>query len=461
MSVEGDDVSLDVRLHPAQMAVFKSPARFTVLTAGRRFGKTHLAAARAAAKAMDPRNVRRKPVFVIAPVATQAKLLYWGDLIDLLYPALNPQRPPQSNEGHIYLRNGVMIGVKGADRPDTLRGVGLWHAELDEYADMKPEVWESIVRPALADVKGTAGFIGTPKGRNHFYDLWIEAGGDGAYRGQGMGLRADGTRPDPLEWGAFHYTSLDNPFLDPAEIENARRTMSSSAFRQEFLASFETGAADSFKKEWFHYSDEEPLGKDGKVAPGDWYVTVDLSGFAEVQKAIGYRQKRLDKTAIAVVKVLDDERWWVRDLYLGRWGVEETAKRIVDAVESCKTMNLGIEKGALYQAVAPYLKAEAAKRKPTIALNVEPLSHENRSKSERIGWALQGRMEHGTILFRPGPHMREVEDQFLNFPSVLVHDDAPDVLAYIAQLAEGRVFSQFAEVADNTYWEPSDSLVGY
>jgi hypothetical protein len=67
-------------------------------------------------------------VFVIAPVATQAKLLYWQELLDLLHPVLNPRRPPQSNEGHIYLANGVMIGVKGADRPDTLRGVGLWHA---------------------------------------------------------------------------------------------------------------------------------------------------------------------------------------------------------------------------------------------------------------------------------------------------------------------------------------------
>jgi hypothetical protein len=455
-----EDVSLNVGLHPAQLAVFQSPARFTVLTAGRRFGKTNLATARAAAKAMDPRNERRKPVFVIAPVATQAKLLYWQPLIELLFPALDPRRPPQSNEGHIYLQNGVMIGVKGADRPDTLRGVGLWHAELDEFADMRPEVWESIIRPSLADVKGTAGFIGTPKGRNHFYDLWIEAGGDGAYRGQGMGLRADGTRPPANEWGAFHYTSLDNPFLDPVEIENARRTMAPSTFRQEFLASFETGSQDSFKKEWFQYSDEEPKDAAGKAVPGDWYVVVDLSGFAAIEKAVGYRQKRLDKTAIAVVKVMDDGRWWVRDLHLGRWGVEETAKRIVDAVDSCKTMNLGIEKGALYQAVAPYLKAEAAKRSPPIMLAVEPLSHENRSKPERIGWALQGRMSNGKILFRPGAHMREVEDQFLNFPSTLVHDDAPDALAYIAQLAEGRVFSQFAEVADSSYWEPTDAEVG-
>jgi hypothetical protein len=323
---------------------------------------------------------------------------------------------------------------------------------------MKPEVWESIVRPALADVKGTAGFIGTPKGRNHFYDLWIEAGGDGAYRGPGTGLRADGTRPPANEWGAFHYTSLDNPFLDPVEIENARRTMSASTFRQEFLASFETGSQDSFKDEWIKTCDAEPKDAEGKILPGEWYVTVDLSGFAEIQKAVGYRQKRLDKTAIAVTKVLDDGRWYVRDVYLGRWSVDETARRIVDAVVSVQTMNLGIEKGALYNAVAPYLQAEAAKRNAPLA--VVPLSHENRSKTERIGWALQGRMEHGKILFRPGEHMREVRDSLLNFPSVLVHDDALDALAYVAQLGEAQVFSKFAEVQDNTYWTASDDLVG-
>lgn len=440
------DVTLDFHLHPAQMQVFTSPARFTVLVAGRRFGKTHLAATRAAARALDPRNDKRKPVFVIAPIATQAKLLYWQPLLDMLHPVLDPRRPPQQNEGHIYLANGVMIGVKGSDRPDTMRGVGLWHAELDELADMKPEVWESIIRPALADVKGTAGFIGTPKGRNHFHALF-------KYAAEGV----NGVR-DP-EWEAFHFDSTANPFLPPEEIEAAKKTMSSSAFRQEFLASFETGGSDSFKREWFKYSETEPVDKDGKVIPGEWYVVVDLAGFAEVQKASGYRQKRLDMTAIGVVKVLDDERWWVRDLYLGRWGVQETAKRIVDAVESCKTLNLGIEKGALYQAVAPYIQAEAAKRKMSLA--VEPLSHENKTKAERIGWALQGRMEHGTILWRPGPHMKEVEDQFLNFPSTLVHDDAPDVLAFIPQIAGSQVFSKFAHAVEEDYWQPQDAQLGF
>ena len=395
-------------------------------------------------RAFDPRNEKRKPVFIVAPIATQAKLLYWQLILDKLGGVGGPYiENAHVNEGHIFLRNGVLIGVKGSDRPDTLRGVGLYHAELDEYADMKPETWESIIRPALADVKGTAGFIGTPKGRNHFWDLIQK-------------------HKDDPDWDYFHFASTSNPFLDPNEIEIAKNSLSSAVFRQEFLASFEAGGSESFKEEWFQYSEEEPFEQDAngkkKVIPGDWYVVVDLAGFGEVQNARGYRQKRLDYTSIAVVKVLEDERWWVRDVYLGRWGVQETAKRIIDAVDSCKTMNLGIEKGALYQAVAPYLQHEAAKR--NIGLAIEPLSHENRTKNDRIGWALQGRMEHKKIIFRPGAHMREVKDQFLNFPSPLVHDDALDCLAYLPQLAASRVFSRFAHVSDEAYWTPVDSELG-
>jgi phage terminase large subunit-like protein len=436
---------LQFHLHPAQLKVFQCPKRFVIVTAGRRFGKTYLAATRAMTKAFDPNNLHRKPVFIVCPIASQAKILYWQLILDKLGGVGGPYiENAHVNDGHIYLRNGVMIGIKGSDRPDTLRGVGLYHVELDEYADMKPETWESILRPALADVKGTAGFIGTPKGRNHFWDL----------------IQRHAEDPD---WEYFHFPSVANPFLDPNEIETSKKSMSSAVFRQEYLASFESGGSENFKEEWFKYSEEEPftLDANGKkeVLPGEWYVVVDLAGFGSQQNARGYLKKRLDFCAIAVVKVLDDERWYVRDIYLGRWGVEETAQKIVDAIESVKAQIVGIEKGSLYMAVAPYLEATAAKR--NIPLAVEPLSHENKTKQERIGWALQGRMEHGKILFRPGAYMREVKDQFLNFPSALVHDDALDALAYVPQLGATRVFSRFAKVADEEYWHAIDEEIGF
>ncbi len=79
---------------------------------------------------------------------------------------------------------------------------------IDEYADMKPQVFEQILRPALSDVKGGALFIGTPKGRNHFYELYQMA-----------------QREEDEDWVSFHFTSFDNPLLDPKEIEAAKKSM--------------------------------------------------------------------------------------------------------------------------------------------------------------------------------------------------------------------------------------------
>ena len=157
-----------------------------------------------------------------------------------------------------------------------LRGVSLAFLVLDEYADMKPEVWELILRPALSDLKASALFIGTPMGRNHFYDLYKQA--------------ELGSDPNFKAW---HYTSYDNDLLDKAEIDAAKMSMSSYAFRQEFMASFEARGSEMFKESWVSFSEEEP--------EGDYYIAIDLAGFEEVGKK--NKSKNLDNTAIAVVKV--------------------------------------------------------------------------------------------------------------------------------------------------------------
>ena len=433
------DTQIDLALHPAQMQVFADPTRFIVLVAGRRFGKTQLARVRAITSALSPANERRLPVFIVAPTQAQAKVLYWQSLLDALHPLV---KSVNVNEGLIYLQNGVLIGVKGSDRPDALRGVGLYDLVLDEHADMKADVWESILRPALSDVRGRALFIGTPKGRNHFYDLY-----------------ARGKTGEHEEWRSFHFTSYDNPFLSREEIEAARRSMSSAAFRREYLAQFDIGGEAVFKSEWIKYVDQEPVDAAGKEVPGDWYVAADLAGFASVVEVKGYRQNRLDHTGIAVVKVLDDGRWYVRDVHLGRWDVMETARRIVDAVESCKSVRVGIERGTTFNAVGPYLRDAAMAR--GVPLNPVALSHDNRSKYDRIVWALQGRFEHGNVLLRRAAWNAEFEDQLLNFPSRMVHDDGVEALAYIAQLAENQMYGRFTQTVDEPYWQPVDIDLGY
>jgi len=121
----------------------------------------------------------------------------WQTLLELGNPVISGSH---INNLQIKLVNGATISLKGADRPETMRGVSLKFLVLDEYADMKPEVFEQILRPALTDQKGSAMFIGTPIGRNHFYDLYKygELGDDETYK-------------------TWHYTSYDNPLLDPGE----------------------------------------------------------------------------------------------------------------------------------------------------------------------------------------------------------------------------------------------------
>jgi len=430
-----DTIEIKFDLHPAQMEVFQDRHRFRSLVAGRRFGKTHLAISEAVCAALDELNVKRLPVFLIAPTQPQAKLLYWRPLIDKLHRLVDNVNV---NEGLIYLRNGVLLGVKGADNPDALRGTGLYFAGLDEYASMKPFVWPEIIRPALADVRGRALFIGTPEGRNHFYDLHVYA--------------VSGEDP---EWAGFQFTSLDNPFLPPGEVEAARRSLSSSAFNKEFMASFDTSGGGTFKEEWFVIADAEP--KDGA-----WFVAIDLAGFSDITKATTHRTRALDEHVIATVKVTPDDLWWVKDVQIGRWGIKECAARIVDTLEAVKPTAWGIEKGALMNAVMPVIRDEWQRRKLEGMISSPiPLSHENRVKSERIIWAMQGRLEHGRVTFKPAGWNRKLIDQFVQFPSKMAHDDIPDALSYVAQLAQGRVFRDFSGVEDKPYWEPQDALIGF
>lgn len=435
-----ESVEIKFDLHPAQLEVFQAPERFVVLVAGRRFGKSHLAVVRAICSATSPDNVRKLPVWIVAPTHPQAKQIYWQTLLNMAAPLI---ASTNINEGLVKLHLGVTIGIKGSDRPETLRGTGLFDLILDEYADMKVEVWESILRPALADVRGRCLFIGTPKGRNHFHQLYVEAMED-----------------QTGDWAAFRYHSTSNPFLPAGEIEAARRTMTGTMFRQEFEASFETGGAGVIKREWMRYEDEEPEACK-KDQHAEWLLAADLAGFEEVKNATTSRLKRLDQSVLALVKIYGDDNWWVQDLSIGRWGTKETAKRIVDmlADEKKPVSVFGMEKGALYNAVMPYVIDEANSRKPPVRVAAQPLSHHNQSKIERVTWAVAGRLEHGRIIFRTAGWNSEAEDQITNFPSKLVHDDVPDALAFVAQIAEGRRLASF-DSEHESYWSPMDRDVG-
>ena len=201
-----------------QAELHQSLARFSVLVAHRRFGKTVFAVNELIDRALT--CPRERPRFAyIAPLAVQAKTIVWDYL--KAYTAAIPQVSWHESELRLDLPNGARISLYGADNPDRLRGLYFDGVVLDEYGDMPPRLWSEIIRPALADRLGFAVFIGTPKGRNQFYELYQRAK----------------TLPD---WFAASLPVSDTGLLAESELAAARQAMSSDQYAQEFECAFNT-----------------------------------------------------------------------------------------------------------------------------------------------------------------------------------------------------------------------------
>lgn len=415
---------LNVELLPWQQEVFADTTRFKIVAAGRRTGKSRLAAWMLIINALQ---TDKGHVFYVAPTQGQARDIMWQTLLELGHGVITNAH---INNLQIKLINGATISLKGGDRPETMRGVSLKFLVLDEYADIKPDVWEQILRPALADQKGSAMFIGTPMGRNHFYELfkYAEMGDDETYK-------------------AWHFTSYDNPLLDPEEINVAKKSMSSFAFRQEFMASFEAAGSEMFKEDWVTVAEKPEI-------EGDYYIAIDLAGFQEVAKK-KTKNSRLDNTSIAVVKV-GESGWVIENIIYGRWTLEETAQKIFQAVKDYRPIAVGIERGIAKQAVMSPL-TDMMKRYGFF-FRIEELTHGNQKKTDRIMWALQGRFEHGLITVKKAAWNSRFLDELFQFPDPLTHDDLVDSVAYIDQLAKVAYAGNWEEYDD---YEELDALAGY
>jgi len=203
-----------MKLSEPQKIISSDESRFRVVVAGRRFGKSFLSINELAKYARIP---NRKCLYV-APTYRQAKTVIWDELKNQLY-AVNWVKKINESELMIHLVNNSTIAIRSSDNKEALRGAKYDFIVLDECADMDPETFYSVLRPTLSDTKGHALFIGSPKGRNWFYDLWVQAGAT-------------------QDWGAHQYTTLDGGNVDAEEIEAAKRDMDERQFQQEYLASF-------------------------------------------------------------------------------------------------------------------------------------------------------------------------------------------------------------------------------
>lgn len=200
--------------------------RFTVLALHRRAGKTELAIMELVDKALRFEQDLGL-FFYIAPYLKQAKAIAWLRLKQRIEP-LRIAGAVDVNESDLsvtFTHNGAAIRMYGADNPDAMRGVRLDGVVIDEVADIKPEVWEDIIQPALADRKGWALFIGTPHGLNLFSELFFRAT----------------NLPD---WHSARFTVYDTDALDADEVTRMRRDMTETAFAREMLCDFSAAGDD-------------------------------------------------------------------------------------------------------------------------------------------------------------------------------------------------------------------------
>ena len=210
--------------------------RWSCLVCHRRAGKTVACVMELLTRALACEKPRPQYAY-IAPLFVQAKQIAWEYLksygIDVI---------ERKNESELYVElvNGARIYLLGADNPDRLRGLYLDGVVLDEFADMKSRMFSEVIRPALADRKGWAVFIGTPKGENAFFDIY------------------ELSKTDP-DWFSMMLKASASGLLDAKEIEDMRKTMSEDQAAQELECSFQAAIQGAVYAKWI---------RDGNVRVG-------------------------------------------------------------------------------------------------------------------------------------------------------------------------------------------------
>jgi len=217
-------LKIKFRAFDKQQQIIDSPARFRILAAGRRFGKSYLAAVESIRFALKE---KRQVVWVVSPLYSQTKKI-WRIILQLLPYELI--RNINRSELYIALVNGSLVWFKSADSPDSLRGEGINFLVLDEAALVKRSAWEEALRPSLSDTRGKALFISTPKSYNWFHELFCM-----------------GQLPEEKEFQSWRFPTSASPFVAAEEIAAAEKSLPQIVFRQEYLAEFIDEAGSVFR----------------------------------------------------------------------------------------------------------------------------------------------------------------------------------------------------------------------
>lgn len=271
-----------IKLHPGQKAVVKSPAKYRVLCCGRQFGKTTLSVLELIACAYAGKDRR---VAYFAPNYRDARDIAWKFLKAQTQPIWNKR--PNESRLELDLRtqdDGIStVYLRGFESVDSSRGQQYDLIVLDEVAQYRNfnEGWKAVLLPTLAKRNGEVLFTSTPRGYNHFYELFQLGTGDS----------------DLYE--SFHYTSYDNPHLSHDVIDEAKRVSTPEWFAQEWMAEFTTHTGLVFKG--FHRGDH----------------VKELKDFRPVMTIGGLDRGWRSPTAFTHVEVDSDGVWYQTDeIYL-------------------------------------------------------------------------------------------------------------------------------------------------
>ena len=398
--LSGLDIQLPP-LHSAQMEVVKNMKRFTVLSAGRRWGKTKLGVWLCLKYAWEG-----KRAWWIAPSYSMTNEA-WADLRSI---GIEYGIKVKEAERTIVTATGGSVQVRSADDPMKLRGAGLDFVVLDECAFMKPQTWAEVIRPALTEKKGSAFFISTPKGYNFFEKLYSEAN------------MLD-------DWVRFTYPTITNPIIDPAELEMAKQEIGSFLYAQEYEAQFIEASGGLFKADWFdHYKIEERIGIDNDKNEFTEIVykykdkecrLEDCRRYATVDLATSTKQSA-DFTVITSVAITPEGKILILDIDRRRLEAPDLLPLLQRKVEQFDLAYVGIERAGYQLAFI-----QMAKREGLVVKSLKA----DRDKISRA-YPLIARMEAGDIFFpKNSTWFADVQTELLRFPEA-EHDDIVDSLAY-------------------------------
>ena len=316
----------------------------------------------------------------------------------------------RESEKTIVTTTGGSVSIRSADNPDRMRGSGLDFAVLDEYAFMKPNVWAEIVRPMLSISRGGALFISTPKGFNHFEQLYNQAG-------------------DREDWERWNFPTSVNPLVSQDELDQAKAEIGSYLFSQEYLAQFVEFSGGIFQDQWFKkYRSEtvQEYDKDGylinrrliRLNNEDVYED-ELSKFATVDLATSTKEQA-DYTVMAICAKTPKNNLLVMDLVRDRIQAPDIVPIIKDKVREHDLKYVGIERVGYQLALIQIARREGL------------IVKELRADRDKINRALplSAKMEGGQIYFNANAlWYDDLNRELLQFPEG-EHDDIVDALSY-------------------------------